>query len=1409
MRFLIISCFLLVTGLRFVTCEEEDDGSFADDLYVRVYRRCWSDCVEKAAPLEDPFVSMMQAKFDLDRHKSFCRAYNGTRSCAVGCLSHEDHDVYLRPFFRRNILNEFVCHKHYNDIHEFLPCYLRSRTFETTFQSCGKFVFEDEVRANRETCSSLRCVTQTLPGLVRQKCVADDNEQFGGAAAALFEKMLGAFLRQRIPFRILLVVSISSAFNKDSIEDCSRVFSEHAKELFEKITQEQKIRQNYEKLVEEEQFDPRDELKKSKVRIEKYLRLRAQFAYKAKVSLESRGIRNASDAEVNDPSSKEFIRFMSAKQGNDGTTIYENNHLGRRTRVNETRIFNLTQNANFYTLATSSIASAVHVPTPLYDRNADLLRKIDWSNVDAVYRTNREEIRDLAFQMFCSESGYMRFYPAASWFWDNEEEHLDLFDCRNTEWYINAATNSKNVLIMLDMSGSMLGQRYEVAKQTTEAILETLSHNDYFNIMPFSKSPYFLDECNGENGLLQATMRNKKALRQKMNNISSEGKADYEKALPQAFSTLLNLKGSYSLHTREEMALMATNGSAAAAHHTVHVMLPEHVLTASQEYIDSITKGGSGGRAACESVIMLITDGAPNAYSAIFELYNKNKRVRVFTFLVGDEAIDFNEVREMACQNRGYMVHVANMADVDEKVQHYIRRMSRAVGKHNKEISEEDALWTGVYRERLYLPRPEVFAEPVPITNQSFAVMNKMAARRKIRLHKSEARGRMFVTTVSFPVVVNESFMGVAAVNIPLTEVNQKAHPSNIGAKSYFFMLDQNGFVMSHPQLRPIDLDTKQHKQNYNNMDILELEVSQTQQVRKMVIDCDNSDIQQLDVIFATEILNRVYPQTNSYYAECIDQANFVLGLAVAKGDDYRLVSKNKKYDFKKVTMDWIADKQWRIHPHWRYCLLNDTDTNVSKEEAFTVYVEQMAKTGAVPLLCQPRQHLVEKALVDLEATSSLVDLWDTQFQFMKDSLVHLVFFGTPSGVIRYYNLTLDDYDYIDPYWSIFDHIGSILSIEHVQESYNHFITDLNRKTSDDRYYRRAVRMKDTILFDVSANSKIWYKSELQNTGYGLNENLTMLGQMFKAVHMQNAILGVAGFEFAYDFVVDTMSEHGCAPTDGRRWCVLLDEHGYVFYSNWPEISYEKYLANEGKHINQFFGRINRIAQRTMALLVENKFYTKLMYTDHQSSCKIIKTVVTSASRNTPFNLLRSFVMNVINVALNFFYNFGLLSSTKEYAEAYTASFHEGNDGYPCSKTSPFYFSNKDGRNRPQSTWLVASHRSERPCKKNSKCSVKMEASFVEHTNLVMVWITQDKVSENCYEESHCPLEDPSEVPFGFEENPHMSGECDEAPPKERASKSSEMCYSIDDDNGTVPCSFALSKTTWLLPLAALSFLLL
>ncbi|KAK5977004.1 hypothetical protein GCK32_019409 [Trichostrongylus colubriformis] len=117
-------------------------------------------------------------------------------------------------------------------------------------------------------------------------------------------------------------------------------------------------------------------------------------------------------------------------------------------------------------------------------------------------------------------------------------------------------------------------------------------------------------------------------------------------------------------------------------------------------------------------------------------------------------------------------------------------------------------------------------------------------------------------------------------------------------------------------------------------------------QVRSMIMECDNSDPQLLDVLYATDMLDRVYPQTNVYYSECISGANFVLGLAVAKGDDYRWRPKNRKYDYSHVQLSWISDKRWRVHPHWRYCLLNDTDTNITKEEAFVVYAKQMRNSG-------------------------------------------------------------------------------------------------------------------------------------------------------------------------------------------------------------------------------------------------------------------------------------------------------------------------------------------------------------------------------------------------------------------------------------------------------------------------------
>ncbi len=49
--------------------------------------------------------------------------------------------------------------------------------------------------------------------------------------------------------------------------------------------------------------------------------------------------------------------------------------------------------------------------------------------------------------------------------------------------YIQAATSPKDIIMLLDASGSMTGQRMEIAKATVEKILDTLSDDDFFNII--------------------------------------------------------------------------------------------------------------------------------------------------------------------------------------------------------------------------------------------------------------------------------------------------------------------------------------------------------------------------------------------------------------------------------------------------------------------------------------------------------------------------------------------------------------------------------------------------------------------------------------------------------------------------------------------------------------------------------------------------------------------------------------------------------------------------------------------------------------------------------------------------------------------------------------------------------------
>lgn len=86
------------------------------------------------------------------------------------------------------------------------------------------------------------------------------------------------------------------------------------------------------------------------------------------------------------------------------------------------------------------------------------------------------------------------FFPAMKW----RAEPVDIYDCRTRAWYMEAAASPKDVVILVDRSGSMTGQRRDIAKHVVTNILDTLGNNDFVNVFTFADSVEEIVPCFAE-----------------------------------------------------------------------------------------------------------------------------------------------------------------------------------------------------------------------------------------------------------------------------------------------------------------------------------------------------------------------------------------------------------------------------------------------------------------------------------------------------------------------------------------------------------------------------------------------------------------------------------------------------------------------------------------------------------------------------------------------------------------------------------------------------------------------------------------------------------------------------------------------------------------------------------------------
>ncbi|KAL2093699.1 hypothetical protein ACEWY4_011011 [Coilia grayii] len=312
---------------------------------------------------------------------------------------------------------------------------------------------------------------------------------------------------------------------------------------------------------------------------------------------------------------------------------------------------------------TSYNLSAVHIPTDIYEGATIVRNELNWTKaLDDVFKKNREDDPTILWQVFGSATGIARYYPASPWMDAlRTPNKIDLYDVRRRPWYIQGAASPKDMLILVDASGSVSGLTLKLIRTSVSEMLETLSDDDYVNVVFFNTH---VNNTACFDRLVQANVRNKKILKDAVQNISAKGITNYTKGFEFAFEQL----------SRENIS-----------------------------------------RANCNKIIMLFTDGGEERAQEIFKKHNPDKQVRVFTFSVGQHNYDTGPIQWMACANKGYFFEIPSIGAIRINTQEYLDVLGRPMVLADEQGKQVQ--WTNVYLDALELGL--VITGTLPVFNKT------------------------------------------------------------------------------------------------------------------------------------------------------------------------------------------------------------------------------------------------------------------------------------------------------------------------------------------------------------------------------------------------------------------------------------------------------------------------------------------------------------------------------------------------------------------------------------------------------------------------------------------------------------------------------------------------------------------
>ena len=247
-------------------------------------------------------------------------------------------------------------------------------------------------------------------------------------------------------------------------------------------------------------------------------------------------------------------------------------------------------------------------------QDKELTNDVFWTrNLDSDFMLrlgNSIESITLRWQYIGTPSGLFRGYPG------DAQETCGNYDPRVRPWYVAATSGPKNVILVIDVSGSMNQRnRLELAKDAAKTVINTLTNFDFIGVVIFSDAARTVRFTT----LVPATTNNINILSNEIDSIRADGQTNYEAAFTKAFNLLRDSKDKESATDCQTAILFLTDGTPTAGE-TGSTGLTDHVST--------------------------LNDNRDGTQKAV-----------IFTFTLGSSA-EAKIPKAIACGNRGIYVHV-------------------------------------------------------------------------------------------------------------------------------------------------------------------------------------------------------------------------------------------------------------------------------------------------------------------------------------------------------------------------------------------------------------------------------------------------------------------------------------------------------------------------------------------------------------------------------------------------------------------------------------------------------------------------------------------------------------------------------------------------------------------------------